>query len=145
MILQKWDPIREFERVHEDLDRMLRNQWPQRYADAESTCTFAVDIHEDADAVRLRAELPGVKASDVDVRVEDNVLTVKGDKKLEKEEKKGSYLRVERTYGHFSRSFTLPPYVDAEKIGAAYQDGVLILTLPKKPETRPRQIEVKVS
>jgi HSP20 family protein len=103
-----------------------------------------VDILENAEEVVLRAELPGVKPDQVDVRIEDNVLTLSGEKKLENEEKKDQYLRVERFYGKFSRAFTLPHYVDSSKVAAEYRDGVLTLHLPKKAETKPRQIPVKV-
>ena len=145
MTIQKWDPIREFERMHDDLDKLFR--WSGRRgveATGEAPCCFSVDVLENADEVVLKAELPGVKPGDVSIRVEDNVLTIEGEKKFEDTENKDNYLRVERSYGAFSRSFSLPPYVDADKIKAESRDGVLTLHLPKKPETKPREIEVKV-
>lgn len=145
-MLQRWDPVREIERVHEEMDRLLRNLWGLRStpASSEATCHIAVDIIEDKDHVELKAEIPGVDPKDVNIQVEDNILTISGEKKLEHEDKKENYLRIERYYGKFSRSFSLPPYVDASKIEAKYKDGVLTVTLPKRPETKPRQIEVKV-
>ncbi|HOU52451.1 MAG TPA: Hsp20/alpha crystallin family protein [Myxococcota bacterium] len=142
MSIQRWDPFREFERLHEEVDRLFRNVTPSG-AVAGSQCWVPVDVLENAEEVVLRAELPGVKPDQVDVRIEDNVLTLSGEKKLENEEKKDQYLRVERFYGKFSRAFTLPHYVDAGKVVAEYKDGVLTLHLPKKAETKPRQIPVK--
>lgn len=144
MLLQRWDPVRELERVHEEMDRLLRGFFGPRLApSADVTCPFAVDILEDNEQVVLKAELPGVNPKEVDIRLEDNVLTISGEKKLEHEDKKENYIRVERYYGKFSRAFTLPPYVDANKISAEYKDGILTVTLPKRPETKPRQIEIK--
>ncbi len=147
MMLQRWDPIRDFERIHEEMDRIFRGLTGARTGSIQTDvmCPFAVDVFEDKDQVLLKAELPGVNPKDVDLHVEDNVLTISGEKKLEHEDRKDSYLRVERYYGKFSRAFTLPPYVDAGQITASYRDGVLTVTLPKRPETKPRQIEVKVS
>jgi HSP20 family protein len=143
MRLQRWDPFRDIERLHEEMDRLFRGFALPRLAGEEPQCTVAVDILEDKDNVVLKAEIPGVNPKDVELQVHDNVLTISGEKKLEHEDKKDNYVRIERFYGKFSRSFTLPPYVDTQKIEATYKDGVLTVTLPKKPETKPRQIEVK--
>ena len=143
MSVQRWDPLREFDRLHEEVDRLFRTSSPTRTAPAEQ-CWVPVDVLENVEEVVLRAELPGVKPAEVDVRVEDNVLTLTGEKKLENEEKQDQYLRIERYYGKFTRSFSLPHYVDAGKIAAEYRDGVLTLHLPKRAETKPRQIQVKV-
>ncbi len=147
MMLQRWDPIRDFERFHEEMDRIFRSLGTGRAVPVHTdvTCPFAVDVLEDKDQVVLKAELPGVNPKEVDLHVEDNVLTISGEKKIEHEDKKDSYLRIERYYGKFSRAFTLPPYVDAGQITAEYKDGVLTVTLPKRPETKPRQIQVKVT
>ena len=93
----------------------------------------------------LKAELPGIDPKDVDVQVENNVLTLRGERKLDSEVKRESYHRVERSYGAFSRSFTLPTVVDTEKIKAEYKDGVLRLVLPKKEEAKPKQISISVA
>ena len=104
-----------------------------------------VDIYEREGNIELKAELPGVDSKDVDVRVENNVLTLRGERRIDKEVKRESYHRVERAYGSFSRSFTLPSMVDTERIKAEFKEGVLHLTLPKKEEAKPRQISIKVS
>ena len=143
MAIQRWDPFREFDRLHEEVDRLFRTATPER-ASVGETPWIPVDVLENTEEVLLRAELPGVKGDSVDVRVEDNVLTLAGEKKLENEEKRDQYLRIERFYGKFSRSFSLPHYVDSTRIAAEYKDGVLCLHLPKRSETKPRQIPVKV-
>lgn len=144
MKLQRWDPLRELERMHEDMDRLFRSFWSPRSAEAaDVACPVAVDVLEDNEQVLLKAELPGVDPDQVDISVHDNVLSISGEKKQEHEDKKDNYVRVERYYGKFHRAFTLPPYVDPNGISAEYKNGVLTITLPKKPETRPRQIKVK--
>src|SRR5205823_9148124 len=104
-----------------------------------------VDVFEDADAITLKVEVPEVDAKDVDIQIEGNSLTLKGERKLENEEKRDGYHRIERTYGAFSRTFTLPNTVDVEHITAESRDGVLRVRLPKRAETKPRQIKVSVS
>jgi HSP20 family protein len=105
----------------------------------------AVDIYEKDGSIVLKAELPGIDAKGVDVRVENNVLTLRGERKFEEEAKKESFHRVERAYGTFSRSFTLPTVVDTNKIKAEFKDGVLKLTLPTREEAKPKQIQVQVA
>jgi HSP20 family protein len=106
--------------------------------------TPAVDIAEHDNEYLVRVELPGVNKDDVKITIESNILTVRGEKKQEKETKKENFHRVERSYGSFQRSFTLPTTVTNEKIDASYKDGVLSITLPKAEEAKPKQIEVKV-
>jgi len=103
------------------------------------------DVSERGDAYVIKAELPGVSKDDVKITLDENVLTVKGEKKQEKEEKDRNYHRVERSYGSFERSFRLPTSVKSDKIDAMYKDGVLTITLPKAEEAKPKEIEVKVS
>jgi HSP20 family protein len=105
----------------------------------------AVDIYEEEANIVLKAELPGVDPKDVDVRVENNVLTLRGERKVDSEVKKENYHRVERAYGSFGRSFTLPTVVDTEKIKAEYKDGVLRVTLPKREEAKPKQISISIT
>jgi len=105
----------------------------------------AVDIFEQEDRIVLKAELPGLDPKDVDIRVENNTLTLRGERRVENEVKQEDYRRVERSYGTFSRSFTLPSVVDREHIKAEFQNGVLNLTLPKKAEAKPRQISINVN
>jgi HSP20 family protein len=107
--------------------------------------TPACDIYEDEEAVLLRFDLAGVDPKDVDVRFENGVLTVKGERKLEGEDKRESYHRIERSYGTFTRSFSLPGTLDPERIKAESRNGVLTIQLPKKAEAKPRAIQVKVS
>lgn len=105
----------------------------------------AVDIYENDGELVVEAELPGLEKGDIKVNVEDGVLTLKGERKLSEETKEEDYHRVERAYGTFTRSFTLPDTVDAEKISAKHKDGVLRVSLPKKPEAKPKVVDVKVA
>ncbi len=104
----------------------------------------SVDVYEDAEGVTLMAELPGMTASDIDLRIENGILTLKGERKLEREEHKDNYRRQERFFGAFMRSFTLPSTVDADRVRAESKHGVLTVFLPKREETKPKQIKVKV-
>jgi HSP20 family protein len=103
-----------------------------------------VDIFETADNIVLKAELPGVDPKDVEIRVEDNTLYLKGERKFEREVKEENYHRVERSYGGFARSFSLPNSIDAEKVSAEYKDGLLTLTMPKREEAKPKTIKIDV-
>ena len=103
-----------------------------------------MDVYEDEHNVTLKLEVPGIDEKDIDVRVENNTLTVRGERKLEKEEKEENFHRIERSYGSFSRSFTLPSTVDAGKVEADYDKGVLKIRLGKKAEAKPTQIKVNV-
>ena len=107
--------------------------------------TPGVDIVENENELVLKADVPGIELKDIDIRMENGTLTIKGERKFEKEEKAASYHRVERSYGTFARTFALPDSVDAEKVGAAYKDGVLTVTLPKKEVAKPRSIKVSVN
>ena len=144
MAIQRWDPVREFERLHEEMDKLFRLS-TGRVTTPSVTESFpiAVDIIENNEEVVLKAEIPGVKPEDVTVKVEDNVLSISGERKFEYDEKKDNCLRVERYYGTFSRSFSLPPYVDPANVTAEYKDGLLTLRLSKRPETKPRTIQIK--
>lgn len=135
-MLTRFDPFAEMTRLHADLARQL---------DAPRGFTPAVDIFEDAEAIHVQAELPGMKSEDVTVDVENNVLTLRGQRTLSRSEDAEGYHRVERRYGAFARQFLLPRTVDAEKIEAELKDGVLTVRLPKRAEVKPRQISVKAS
>jgi len=104
----------------------------------------AVDILESEDALTLKADLPDVKVEDIDIRVENGTLTLRGQRKFEKDEKTKGFHRIERSFGEFTRSFTLPPGVEADKVAADYKNGVLTITLPKKEAAKPRQVKVAV-
>jgi HSP20 family protein len=131
-----------------EFDRLFREAFSPALAEGEvSTRTWAppVDIYENGDSLVLKAELPGINPDDVEIRVEDNTLYLKGERKFEKEVKEQNYHRVERTYGTFTRTFTLPNSVDADKVNASYKDGVLTLTMPKKEEAKPKTIKINVT
>ncbi|MBI3616889.1 MAG: Hsp20/alpha crystallin family protein [Candidatus Omnitrophica bacterium] len=104
----------------------------------------AVDIIDEKDDIRVRADLPGMKKEDIEVSVNNDTLSIKGEKKEEKEIKEKDYVRSERYYGAFQRSFTLPAGVDPQKVNAAYKDGVLEITLPKREDAKPKQIKVDI-
>jgi HSP20 family protein len=138
-MLAYWDPFAEMSRIH---DRFFtRNNGVDRDSDWKP----AVDIYEDKAGIHVRADLAGVKPEDIKVNVENNVLTVSGERKLENEEKRDAYHRVERFYGSFSRSFALTDEVDAEDIDAKYDNGVLTVSLKKRPTAKRREIAVKAA
>ena len=141
MALVRWDPIRELASMEVDrLNTMFSNLYGEGLA---RNWVPAVDIYEtEQHEVVIKAELPDVKREDISVTFENNVLTLKGERKLEQEVKRESYQRIERRYGSFSRSFTLPSTVDASQIGASYKDGVLTVTLPQREEARAKQISI---
>jgi HSP20 family protein len=147
MAIVRWEPFRDMLASQREFDRLFREAFSPA-ADGElSTRTWAppVDIYENGDSLVLKAELPGVNPDDVDIRVENNTLYLKGERKFEKEVKEQNYHRVERSYGSFTRTFSLPNSIDADKVGANYTDGVLVLTMPKKEEAKPKTIKVNVS
>ena len=102
----------------------------------------AVDIYEDEKQLVLTAELPGINEKDVDIKIEDNTLSIHGERKLEKETREENYHRIERAYGSFYRSFTLPNHIDQDKIQAEHENGVLRIIMPKKPELQPRKVKI---
>lgn len=145
-VLTRWDPFREFSTLQDRMNRLFRDSYGDR-EEALTTSTFAppVDVYEDEHHVTLNIEVPGIEEKDIDVRVENNVLTVHGERKFEKEQKEENFRRVERQYGSFNRSFTLPNTVDTDNIQASYGKGILKIQLSKKAEAKPKQIKVNVS
>jgi HSP20 family protein len=148
MRLARWDPFRDLEELRKEFDRFFSRAplslWGEELGSDKGMAFLPVDIKEESDAIVIKADLPGVKKEDIDVRVDGNLLTIKAEKKFEeKEEEKDRYHRVERYYGVFQRSFTLPDRVNPEKLTARYEDGVLTLTLPKRPEAKPKAIRVE--
>jgi HSP20 family protein len=142
------DPLwKEFNTLSSRLNRLFdyQRQREDDESDFLGTWSPAVDIYDKGNDVVIHAELPGMKKEDIDVHVENNVLTIRGKKERKEEVKEEGYYRTERAYGTFSRSFSLPNTVDVKKIHAEYKEGVLTLKLPKAEEAKPRQIEVKVS
>src|SRR5271167_3218479 len=147
-ILTRWDPAREYSTLQDRMNRLFRESHSSEGPEeALTTNGFAppVDVYEDEHNITLKVEVPGIDEKDIDVRVENNTLTVHGERKIEKEEKEENFRRVERQYGSFTRSFTLPTTVDAEKVSANYDKGILKISLAKKAEAKPTQIKVKVS
>ena len=146
-VLTRWEPFREFSTLQDRMNRLFRESYNDASRDESlTTSSFApaVDVYEDEHKVTLKIEVPGIEEKDIDVRVENNTLTVTGERKIEKEEKEENYRRVERQYGSFTRHFTLPQTVDSENVSATYDKGVLKINLPKKAEAKPKQIKVNV-
>jgi len=138
MSLTHYDPFASLKLFEDAVARMLSEPRAAR------PWSPAVDIVETEDALVLKADLPDVKLEDIDVRVENETLTIKGERKFEKEEKIKGYHRIERSYGAFMRSFTVPASLEADKVSAEYKNGVLTVTLPKREEAKPRQVKVQV-
>ena len=148
MAIVRWEPFRDLVTAQRDFDRLFRGAFSAQPGETElSTRSWAppVDIYETEDAIVLKAELPGVDPKDVDVRVEDNTLYLKGERKFEKEVKEQNYHRVERSYGSFARSFSLPNSISADKVKAEFKDGLLTLTMPKREEAKPKTIKIDVT
>ena len=148
-IVRLWDPMRELSALQSRVNRVLEDTFgtPLHRAEQPGAGTWApaVDIFETATEIVVKAEVPGIARDQVHVEVEDGVLSLRGERKFEKEVKEENYHRVERVYGAFHRSFTLPDSVDPEKVGAELRDGVLEVRLGKREQAKPRQIQVKVN
>ncbi len=140
-----WDPFREVVTLQNRVNSLFRNLNEEDALLAAANFVPAVDIYEDAEKLVLKIEVPGIAEKDLDVRVEDHTLTVKGERKFESEEKEQNFHRIERQYGSFFRAFTLPSTVETESIKAGYNPGVLKLELKKKPEAQPKQIKINIA
>jgi HSP20 family protein len=151
MPIVRWEPFRDLVSLQGRMNRLFDESF--RGIDrggaeedwAQGAWSPAVDIYEKDGNIVLKAELPGIEPKDVDVRVENNILSLRGERRFDQEVEKEKYQRVERSYGTFTRSFTLPNVVDTEKIKAEFKDGVLRMTLPKKEEAKPKQITINVT
>jgi HSP20 family protein len=144
MAITRWDPFREVVSMQNRLNSIFGGMSADDSPLTTASFVPAVDIYEDDKAVVLKLEVPGIEEKDLDVSVENQTLTVKGERKFEKEEKEENFHRIERRYGSFFRAFTLPTTVDTEHVQASYNAGVLKLELKKKPEAQPKQIKVNV-
>lgn len=144
-MLTTWHPFRELARVQEEMNRAFGDERTLFRAGESVGWTPSCDIYEDGEEIVVRAELAGVEPKDVEIRFENGVLTLKGERKLEMEDERENYHRVELSYGTFTRGFSLPASIDAEKIRAESKHGVLLVHLPKKPEAKPKTIQVKVN
>ena len=143
--LTRFEPFREFASLQNQMNRLLQQEAVGR-EDALLQTSFAppVDIYEDEHSYTLKLEVPGIEEKDIDVKLENSTLTVSGERKFEKEEKEENFRRVERRYGSFVRSFTLPQTIDSETVTAEYDKGLLKIRLAKKAEAKPKQIKISV-
>lgn len=150
MALVKWEPFRDWFTLQERMNRLFdgslsRFRWPDDEDLGLGAWSPAVDIYETEQEIVVKAELPEVTLNDIDLRIENNTLTLKGERKREQETKEENFHRMERLYGSFCRSFSFPSTVDQDKITAEFKDGVLKIRLPKKEEVKPKQIKVTVN
>jgi HSP20 family protein len=144
-MITRFDPFREIASLQDRMNRLFQD-FPAGRDELTATGAFvpAVDVYENEHAIILKVEVPGIEEKDLDVRMENNTLTIQGERKFEKEEKEENFHRIERRYGSFSRMFTLPNTVDPEKVEAEYKNGILSLRLAKRAEAKPKQIKVNI-
>jgi HSP20 family protein len=141
----RWEPFRNVNSLQEQFSRLFDTSFPGRSSESNlTTWAPAVDIQETENELVLKADLPGIDEKDIDVRTENNTLTIRGERKFEKQVNEDNYLRVERSYGSFSRSFSLPSTINTEAIHAEYKNGVLTVQMPKRAESKPKQVKVNV-
>src|SRR5436309_11795674 len=145
MSIVRYDPFRDLRNLQDEVNRLFTGNAARAFDDegiARGSWSPNVDIYENKDQIVLEAELPGMKQEEFDLSIENNVLTLRGERRFEKTDENDNYHRVERSYGAFTRSFTLPQTVSAEGANAEYNNGVLRVTLPKREETKARRIQV---
>jgi HSP20 family protein len=147
MNIVKYDPFRDLRSLQDEMNRLFSGTFSRSGQDEimRGAWNPQVDIFENKDQIVLEAELPGMKAEDVNISIENNVLTLYGERKFEKKDEGDNFHRVERSYGSFTRSFTLPPTVSSENANAEFENGVLRLSLAKREEAKPRRIEIKAN
>lgn len=146
-MLTRWDPFRDLASLQDRIDRLFEDMLGRARGDESldrATWAPAVDIVEKENELVLRADLPGIDPKDVEINVQNGTLTLKGERRFESDVKEDDFRRVERVYGSFVRSFSLPRAIDTDKVQAEYRNGVLEVKLPKRPEARPKQIKVAV-
>jgi HSP20 family protein len=144
-VLTRWDPFRELSSIQDRMNRLFQDQYAGREESLVSgSFVPAVDVYEDEQSIQLKFEVPGIDEKDIDIRLENNTLTVRGERKFEQEQKEENFQRIERRYGSFTRSFTLPNVVNTEDVQAEYDKGVLTVCLAKRAEAKPKQIKVNV-
>jgi HSP20 family protein len=146
MTITRYDPFRDLRNLQEEVNRLFTGNIGRTYDDegiARGSWQPSVDIYENKDHIVLEAELPGMNREEFDLSIENNVITLRGERRFEKRDDTDNYHRVERAYGSFTRSFTLPNTVSAEGANAEYRNGVLRVTIPKRAETKARRIEVQ--
>jgi HSP20 family protein len=146
MVITRWDPFRELASLQNRVNGLFLDYGRAGQDELTTAGSFvpAVDVYEDEHKVTLKLEIPGINQEDVDIRLENNTLTVRGERKFEKEEKEENFHRIERRYGSFVRSFALPNTLDPESVTANYENGVLKIELAKRAEAKPKQIKVNI-
>ncbi len=145
MAIIRWDPFRDLVTLREKMNRLFEDAVISRGEQRDlvaSSWAPAVDIYEDETQLVLTAEVPGINEKDIEIKLEDNTLSIHGERKMEKETKEENYHRIERAYGSFFRSFTLPNYIDQEKIRAEHENGVLKIIMSKREELKPRKVRI---
>lgn len=145
MAIIRWDPFRDLITIKEKMNTLFEDAVTSRGEEKDfvsSSWTPSVDIFETENELVLSAEVPGIDEKDIEIKLEDNTLTLRGKRNFEKETKEENYHRIERTYGSFFRSFSLPLYVNQDAIKAEHNHGVLKIVMPKKPELKPRQVKI---
>jgi HSP20 family protein len=145
MAIIRWDPFRDLVTLREKMNRLFEDAFTARGEEKDliaTTWSPSVDIYETEHELVLNAEVPGINEDDIEIRIDNNTITIKGDRHFEKETKEENYHRIERSYGSFYRSFTLPQYVDKDNIKAEHENGVLRVIMPKKLESKPKKIKV---
>jgi HSP20 family protein len=147
MAIVRWEPFRDLLTTQDRFNRLFNDTFANVFGNEQlnpKAWTPAVDIFETDHNLVMKAELPGIDPKDVEIRVEDGTLYLKGERKYEQEVKEDNYHRVERSYGAFARTFTLPRTINTEDIKADYKDGVLTLTMPKREEAKPKTVKINV-
>jgi HSP20 family protein len=145
MVVTRWEPLKDLMALQERMNKLFDETFSRGAQDVDAGAwSPLVDILEQRDAIIIKMEISEVDQKAIDIKVEGNALTIKGERQLEEGVKREDYLRLERPYGTFSRSFTLPTTVDLGKVQASHKDGILRVVLPKKEETKPKQIKVEV-
>ncbi|MEW5807479.1 MAG: Hsp20/alpha crystallin family protein [Acidobacteriota bacterium] len=148
MPIVKWDPFKDLLSIQERMNRLFEaalSHTDLGGGDIYSGWSPLADFYDDEQGATISIELPGIRENDIDISISQSALTVSGDRKMDRETKGGSYHRIERAYGVFSRTFMLPPGVETEKVCASFKNGVLNIFLPKKEESKPKKIKVRVS
>ncbi len=143
--LERWEPFRDMLNLRADMDKVFKSFFSGFPEEREGYWAPIIDIEEDKDKIIVKVEIPGMRKEDIQVAVHGNILTVSGERKQESELKDRTYHRIERAYGKFSRTITLPSEVDADEIKASYKDGLLKIDLPKPESIKPRQIDVEIT
>lgn len=147
MAVVKWDPLRDLLSIQDRMNRLFEQTLSRSRTEegiTASTWSPAVDIYETPETILMKADLPGLSREDIEIQIQDNTLTLRGERRFAKDVQQENYLRIERAYGVFHRNFTLPATVEQERIRAVFLDGVLELTLPKAEEAKPKKIAIEV-